>query len=245
MIQPAFLLDGTDDERGVLCIHGFTGAPEGMRYLGDRLAERGLTVAGVRLPGHGTAYRDLERVTRGDWTTHVEAAFDELARRCRRVAVVGQSMGGLLALHLALVRPVAAVASLATPLWLGGLAGAIARSTRIRNRIRFLPKIGGADVRDPDVKRGYTGYDWISTRALGELLALMTDVEARLDDVRAPVLVVHARADHTVPFGCAAHLAARTRAERVVHLDRSYHLIANDVERDVVAAEVGAFVARH
>jgi esterase/lipase len=31
-----FDLDG--DDRGVLCIHGFTGAPEGLRYLGDRLA---------------------------------------------------------------------------------------------------------------------------------------------------------------------------------------------------------------
>src|SRR6266508_285833 len=33
-------------ERGVLCIHGFTGTPFEVRYLGERLADRGLTVVG-------------------------------------------------------------------------------------------------------------------------------------------------------------------------------------------------------
>jgi carboxylesterase len=47
-----FDLDG--DDRGILCIHGFTGAPEGLRFLADRLAGRGFTVSAVLLPGHGT-----------------------------------------------------------------------------------------------------------------------------------------------------------------------------------------------
>jgi carboxylesterase len=242
-----FDLEG--DDRGVLCIHGFTGAPEGLRYLGDRLAARGLAVHGVLLPGHGTRVEDLETVTWRDWIGHVETAFDLLAARCSRVAVVGQSMGGLLALHLATVRPTAAIAALATPLWLDGMGAKIARWTApggwLHGRIRFVPKIGGADVRARDARRGNYGYDHVPVRGLGELMALIADVEGRLDYVRAPVLIMHGRRDHTVPFACAATLAARTRAERVRALDRSYHLLASDVERDVVAAEVGTFFERH
>lgn len=48
---------------GVLLVHGFTGAPQEMRGLGRFLAENGMTVLGIRLPGHGTRPEDLERVT--------------------------------------------------------------------------------------------------------------------------------------------------------------------------------------
>lgn len=243
-----FDLDG--DDRGILCIHGFTGAPEGLRFLAERLAGRGLTVSAVLLPGHGTRVEDLEAVTWRDWTAHVEDAFDRLAARCGRVAVVGQSMGGLLALHVATVRArAAAVATLAAPLWLDGLARRVVRWTApggwLNGRLRYVPKFRGPDVRDKAQKRNYHGYDRVPTRAIPELMALMAHVDGRLDQVRAPVLVLHGRQDHTVPFACAAALAEKTRAERLRALDHSYHLLASDVERDVVAAEVGVFVERH
>src|SRR5262245_4963531 len=115
MQREPFELPG--DDRGVLCIHGFTGTPHDMRFLGASLAAGGRTVAGIALPGHATRVEDLEPLGHADWTAAVLRAYDDLAARCRRVAVVGQSMGGLLALWLATRRPgVAAVASLAAPL---------------------------------------------------------------------------------------------------------------------------------
>jgi esterase/lipase len=62
--------------------------------------------------------------------------------------------------------------------------------------------------------------------------------------IQAPVLVLHAEHDHTAPVACAARIAARARARRVRILPRSYHLIAADVERDIVAAEVRDFLRR-
>lgn len=238
------------DDRGVLCIHGFTGTPHDVRFLGESLTQRGMSVSGIALPGHATRIEDLEPITRADWTDAVTAAYDALAARCRRVAVVGQSMGGLLALHLATRRPVAAVASLAAPLWLEGIARIVARSaTRgvLRGRVRFLPKLGGPDVRDADERRINPSYRAFPARALGELLELMELVDAALPDVRAPLLVLHGRQDHTAPVASAHRIAARAAAGelRLRILPRSYHLIANDVERTVVAAEVGHFLERH
>jgi len=46
---------------GVVCIHGFTGSPYEMRYLGEALARAGRTVRNLLLPGHGTSVDDLER----------------------------------------------------------------------------------------------------------------------------------------------------------------------------------------
>jgi carboxylesterase len=175
-----------------------------------------------------------------------------MGKRCRKVAVVGQSLGGLLALHAAAHRPeIAAVATLAAPLWLDGIAGRIARlltgppsrRARLLHRIGALPKLGGSDVRDRRARAENPSYRAVPIRALGELVSFMRVVDAELTQITAPVLVLHAHRDHTAPVACAARIAERTRAHRVRLLTRSFHLIAIDVERDLVAAEVTAFLA--
>jgi carboxylesterase len=242
-----FDLEG--DDRGVVCVHGFTGTPHEMRYLGERLQRDGFTVRGVRLPGHGTSVDDLERTTWTDWAAAVDEAIDDLRRRCRCVAIVGQSLGGLLALHAAARRDdLAAVASCAAPLALGGLAARAVRWTQPGGpleRVRRLPKLGGSDCRDARARRANVSYDAVPVGALGQLMQFMQIVDAELPAVRAPLLVVHARRDHTAPVASAIRIAARAGARRTRILDDSFHLVTVDVERDAVAAEVSTFFARH
>jgi carboxylesterase len=246
-----FDLDG-DGSIGVVCVHGFTGTPYDMRYLGGELARAGYHVHGLRLPGHGTSVEDLDETRWTEWADAVEDAFDAMRLSCNRVALVGLSLGGLLSLHVAARRPeVAAVASLAAPLWLEGLSARVAAwavrgvLTRVAPMVRAIPKIGGSDIRDPVIKAKGYGYPAIPVRALAQLVQFMELVEGELDQVKQPVLVVHAEQDHTAPLACARMIAERTRAVRTRILPRSYHVIANDVERDIVAAEVSQFLRRY
>jgi carboxylesterase len=238
-IGDAFDLVG-DGQIGVVCVHGFTGTPYEVRYLGERLHAEGFSVHGVRLPGHGTRIEDLDETRWTEWADAVEDAFDSMRMLCERVAVVGQSLGGLLSLHLAAHRTdVAAVATLAAPLWLDGLAGKVAAwAERGTLPVRRIPKLGGSDIRDRRARAENPCYDAIPTRALGELLRFMHVVDAELPSVSCPVLVLHGRRDHTAPLACAARIADAVRARRTRILPDSFHLIAADVERDVVAAEV-------
>src|SRR5262245_29899131 len=96
-----------------------------MRLLGERLASRGMTVTCPTLAGHGTSSAvDLDRARWTDWMSTVEVAFEALAARCRSLAIVGLSMGALLALRLARRRAgeLRALAALAAPLWLPAYA---------------------------------------------------------------------------------------------------------------------------
>jgi carboxylesterase len=240
-------LDGGD--RGVLCIHGFTGTPYEMSYLAEKLHERGFTAVAMRLPGHGTYPDELDATSWRQWVSSVAEEFDALRRRTRQVVVIGQSLGGLLALDLAADRPreVAGVVSLATPLWLFGLPTALIRLLRrfpvLLSALRTIPKLGGSDVSDRDMRRSNPAYSVIPARGLLQLAEFMERVRGRLSEVEVPILIVHARNDHTAPYACAQEIANRVRGPVRLHaLTSSYHLIAFDVERDEVVAEVLAFL---
>src|SRR6266550_4675865 len=86
---------------GAVLIHGVTGCPASMRPLGEWLAERGVSTIGPRLPGHGTSWEDLDGTTWQDWEREVEDALADLRSRCPDVIVVGLSMGGSMAIHIA------------------------------------------------------------------------------------------------------------------------------------------------
>ena len=64
---------------GILLVHGFTATPAEVRLLAKILHERGFTVAGPLLPGHGTKPEDLNRVRWQDWVEEGEKAYRQLA----------------------------------------------------------------------------------------------------------------------------------------------------------------------
>ncbi|MFP5379584.1 MAG: alpha/beta fold hydrolase, partial [Vicinamibacteria bacterium] len=96
----------TDGAAGALLLHGLTGTPADLDPLASALRAAGFVVEAPLLPGHGGAPDLLAPVTRGAWR---EAADDALSRlrdtTGRPVAVLGTSMGALLATELAAARP--------------------------------------------------------------------------------------------------------------------------------------------
>src|SRR6516165_4275342 len=110
----------------VLLIHGLSGTPFEMRYLGERLAAAGVRVCGVRLAGHAGASEELGASTNAQWYESVVEGFERLHRDGDPVAVIGLSMGAVLAARLAADQgdAVAGVVMLSPafflPLWVRG-----------------------------------------------------------------------------------------------------------------------------
>jgi carboxylesterase len=246
--EAALSLPGTPAGAGraVLLLHGFTGSPFEMRPLGEALGEAGLAVSAPALPGHGADAARLRAVRWTDYTAAVERAFDALAGSGRPVGVVGLSMGGLLALHLALVRPAAvgALGLLATALWLPPwpMRGVrrIARSPWL-GRLS-LPKLGRSDIADREMRRRNPSRS-IPLSALTQLVAGMDAVRPRLAEVRAPALIAHGALDHTIPPACSEALVAELGGEvERFALPRSFHVVTLDVEREALFARLSGFL---
>src|SRR3989304_2424624 len=76
---------------GCLLVHGFTGTPKEMRYLGKNLANRGYSVLGVRLVGHATRMEDMTRTSYRDWLASVEDGWWMLSGCSEKIFVIGRS----------------------------------------------------------------------------------------------------------------------------------------------------------
>lgn len=236
--------------RGCLLIHGFTGSPWEMRFLGERLHAEGWSANVVRLAGHGTTPWDMEATGADDWYGSALAGLAEIERHATAVDVVGQSMGALLALRLAAEQPerVRRVVLLAPALvtamsWLPWVTPLIpAALTLSAGRLRFVGK-GESDIADDVARAECPSYTTTPLRAVGELVRLQALVRPMLARVRQPVLVVHARQDHTCPLENVAILQRELPGPvEVLVLPESFHVISIDRERERVAEAVLRFL---
>jgi carboxylesterase len=240
--EPFDLPGGPD---AVLLLHGLTGSPFEVRYLGERLAAAGMRCRAPRMAGHP----DPRALARTRWRDWVAGARDELLglAGARRTFVAGCSMGALAACALAHDHPdrVQGLALLAPALRLtlaGRLAGLVGRAPAAW-LCPAIPKRGGSDVRDPEMRRLNPCMDAMPLAAVAELTRFQDEVDRMLPAVRAPAIAVAGGQDHTVAFSGVERLAARLGSgpARLVVLPESWHLVGIDVERDRCAEEVRRF----
>jgi carboxylesterase len=227
-------LEGGPD--AVLLLHGLTGSTFEVSTVARRLNEAGFRCLAPVMAGHGGPPEELVGLSWRDW---VGKASRDLARLAgaRRTFVVGCSMGALVACALAHDEParVDGLVLLAPALELrlaGKLAALAGRSALLRNTI--VPKSAGSDVRDLEMRRRNPGLAGVPLGAVSQLVDLQRHVDRQLPGIAVPALVLMGAQDHTVTMSGAQRLARRMGsgpAELVV-LERSWHLVGIDVERD-------------
>lgn len=220
-------------EAGVLLCHGFTSTPQSMRPWGEYLAERDFTVRCPRLPGHGTAWPELNRTTWHDWYGCLRTELLALRETCESVFVFGLSMGGTLALRLAedFGEQIA------------GLVLVNPSVTTLRRDAKLLPLLGRVLPSVPAIandiaKPGATelAYPRTPVRAAASLAQLWRLVRADLPKVTQPLLLFHSRVDHVVEPVNARLVLDGVRSENVteVVLERSFHVATLDHDAPLI-----------
>jgi carboxylesterase len=250
-------------EHGCLLIHGFTGGPDEMRGLGEHLAGCGLTVLGMRLPGHGGTPDELALVRWRDWLAAAEGAYSYLMGRCARVSLAGFSLGGALAILLAARHPVHKLALMATPMrlqgdwrvnllalvrhttpWFYPLERADFRDPEVRAQVaRYAPEI---DLEDPQVQARVRREARISLHAVDELRLTLAAARAALPLVQVPALVMHGREDTVAPLDSPATITARLggpEAELAWWERTGHQLLVQGPHRLAIYRRAGDFLA--
>lgn len=253
---------------GVLLIHGLTGTPNEMRWVGQGLNRAGFTVYGMQLAGHCGTEDDLLNTHWRDWYQSVCDAADKLRASVDHLFVAGLSMGAILALKIAVDRPdeidglgiyginffydgwsiprlsqwMTRLLPLAKPLGIGR-----------KRRFMEMPPYGIKDDRirkfifmkmseGDSAAAGLIGNPWHS---LADMYELSRIVRRELPLVKVPCLIIHAANDDIASVKNAQLVVERVSAPtELVLLEDSYHMITLDRERDVVIKRSAEFFKR-
>ena len=229
---------------GCLLIHGFTGAPKEMRWMGEYLAHKGFTVLGIRLAGHATRPEDLTRTRWRDWVTSAEDGWHLLNDAAKHVFAIGLSLGGVLSLYLASQLPLTGVVTMSTPYDLPKDP-----RRRFLNLLKWVvPSV--SKRRSDQIEVGAAGehvdYPHYPTRGIAELNDLMAEMRAVLPKVTAPVLMIHSQGDKSVPTTDMDNIFDRlgSKDKQTLLLENSGHVIPRGVERELAFDAASDFITR-
>ena len=231
---------------GVLLVHGFNGSRNDMVELEAYLQACGMLTVNMLLPGHGMSHvRDLMLLGWADWAQAVRDELRKLKERCDVVFLVGHSMGGSLALHIAAHEEVAGVVVMCAPIFMHPLLKPVISTVKFVAPL--LPTIY-EDVRDREARRRYKrgNYRWAPVRPIESMLKFLPRLREELPQVSAPALIMISLHDHVVPArdGREIYRHIGSQEKYLVTFHRSYHIIMKDHDREEVFSKTAAFILR-
>jgi carboxylesterase len=264
-----FFLQGGD--QAVLLIHGITGTPSEMRYLGKSLNKAGFTVYCNTLPRHCDTLSELKKVTWQEIEESCIKDFEHILNGHRRVFVAGLSMGALMAIHLARKFPdkIAGIIALAPTFFYDGWALGKGKAVMevvwhipwVRNMINIREDwpfgLKDEDLRE-NIERFYKnaranlfskkvflfGSPFFPMANLYQHHQFTKVVIKEMAQVSTPILIIHARDDDMASLKNAQYLLEHigSSVKRLMVLVNSYHMITIDNDKDKVVGEIITFI---
>jgi len=213
------------------------------------LARRGFAVELVRLPGHGTHFRDMIRTRYEDWRGEVERGLQVLRSRTERVVPLGLSMGGTLVLDVVSANPdsVAGAVTINAPV-LDREGILVKLAPFLEHVLPLVPASAAGLARNDIAKPGMNelAYAWVPAKAGNSLVREFPRIRGQLANVTCPMFVAYSRADHSVPPENSKAILRMLGSKDITELalERSYHVATLDYDLELIEERVTAFVDR-
>lgn len=257
--------------KAVLLIHGITGTPSEMRYLGRALNRAGFTVFCNTLPRHCSTLNELKKVT---WQEIVDACLEDFRRLKKdysQVFIAGLSMGALMGIHLAYKFPddVNGIIALAPTVFYDGWA--LHKGKFLMKFLWHIPFLRNRiDIREgwpyglkdkelrQSIERFYKnakageftnkvllfGSPFFPLGCLYQHSKFSKVVKREMPLVKTPILILHSREDDMTSLKNAQYVFDHIGSsdKSLVILEDSYHMLTIDKEKDKVARESVKFL---
>lgn len=228
---------------GCLMIHGFTGTPKELLWMGDFLHKQGFTVHGIRLAGHATQITDLIRTRWWDWLASVEDGINCLHCSCDQIFSIGLSMGGILSLIAAERYPINGLVCMSTPY-------SVSNDWRLNyvRQLSFLQpfvKKGPRKEKDLEAAARHIDYPVYPTRSIAELNLLTAEMRTSLPKITKPALIIHSKSDDlSFQNAIQIHEKIGSKDKDLFLIEKSGHVITEDIERNIVFDKTLKFIHR-
>ena len=230
---------------GCLLIHGFSGSPSEMRFMGERLAEYGWTVLGILLSGHGTTPEQMAKTSWKDWAMDAEEGVRKLRESCNIVIGIGLSMGGLLALHLATLGLIDGIVAMNAPMVLTDRRSRYVRLIRpFKTFVGKLKPPRVALAQQLELERFV--YYRIPVDAIISLNSAIRSVRRSLYTIQCPTLLMQSTKDYTVNPISVQIIRSKIQKTKpdVLYWEKSGHILTLGPERQEVVLKAHEFLTQ-
>ncbi len=244
-----FFLKAPTNSVGVVLTHGYLASPEQIRPLANYLHDRGWSVYGVRLSGHGTAPQHLGAITWQDWLKSVIRGYGVVRQHCDQVVLGGFSLGGVLALLTAAeqLESVRGVFAINTPFTLRDKrAHFVTPLIYWHGLMRMLHLMKRPGMVDNSSESPLINYQTDTLHSVRELRRAMKACRQRLGQVTTPAYLIQATNDPVVTADSGRHILDRVSSSMkgLAEPDFDRHVIIRDAGCGEVFDKIGAFVQR-
>ena len=206
-----------------LVLHGFGGGVHEVANLADKLEKSGFIVSCPTLHGHSGDLKEFGNSTCEDWIESAEAALDRLETDGGKAAVIGFSMGGLIAANLADRHDLSSVVMINTPIdyWnipqvMINLADDL-KGRKLENTRRYLQAKRNSPI-----------------PSMLQFLRLLRASKPKIREIGCPVLVIQARDDDTTRISRASYIYSHVGSDRksLRYLKEGGHVVLNSSSCD-------------
>jgi alpha-beta hydrolase superfamily lysophospholipase len=246
------------DPRAVLVIvHGLKDHSARYAEFADRLAQRGIAVHAFDLRGHGSSEGARVYVSSFDEYVQDLETFVALVRKeegARPLFVLGHSMGGAIVTRWALAeKPQVAGVLLSGAALMVDAGGFKKGSVKVLGSVLPTLAIFSLDLdrfsRDPSVVQQCKSDPLVDqgagpARTAAQLVSAIDFIAEHMEDMTAPLLIMHGSADAITPPDGSRELARRARsADKTLKIyDGLYHDLLHEPEREQVMSDAAAWM---
>lgn len=168
-------------------------------------------------PGHGNVL-DLTEVTGDDWFKEALDAYNELAGRVDKIYVIGFSMGGVFAAHIAQELPVDKLVLIAP-------AFDHTRLTQLA-KLEITPKFFSEHMKMNLYRKVKKRLKDIPLRAFQEFKNIVEEKAPQYGKITSDTLIVHGTIDLLVPYKASVEAAREIEHSQLELIEDAPHLFA-------------------
>lgn len=241
-----------------LLVHGLTSSAEEMEGLSKFLHSEGYSVLGTLLKGHNTSVKYLSDTNWRDWYSSVERDFNFLRKKCSKIYVIGLSIGATLSIHLAANKgkEISGLVLLSPAIYYSNPLVKFTpllkhfRKYSVKDYRKFYPgrKDAFFDIADEKAIANRIAYKKVPLASLASALKLIRVAKKEIKKIKAPTLIVHSLADHTIRPGSASFVYSHLRLEKenkaLLYIKKSGHVITVDFDKKLVFSKIINFLKK-
>jgi carboxylesterase len=249
-----------NNQKTVILVHGLTGLPLEMKYVGKELNKKGFTVICPLLAGHAQGKKELLKTNYNDWYQTIKDVLLAIEEKVDQIYVAGICVGGMLGLKLAYefkhTIKGAAVYSAAIRYdgWNIPLHGVLSPLIPIIGHLPPVKWLGFSErhpfgIKDDRLRNIIMRGDFLKDsedkfpfQTLRQMYKLNDDMRDKFKEIITPTLLLHAKNDDLSHYRNSEYILSRLGGKKqLILLDDSYHMIHIDRERAKVVEYTADF----